>query len=127
MTSQGDWSIGRIAGDPFGDAIVRCRLEPVGEGCFGVQVQLGPACQALVLRGQGAFLYNDGGAAAHDPAIQLSAKGVEIVLRRRGDVATFWVDGKLVAEGKVPKGKTALGLGCVGGQARITNLRVRKL
>lgn len=127
VKSQGDWSVGRLAGDPFGDVIVRCSLQPLGDACFGVQVQLGPACQAMVLRGQGAFLYNDQGAVAHNPAVDLGARGVEIVLRRRGDVATFWVDGKLVAEGKVPKDKTALGLGCVGGQARITKLSARRL
>lgn len=125
--SQGDWSVGRLAGDPFGDTIVRCSLQPMADGCFGVQVQLGPACQAMVLRGQGAFLYNDQGAVAHNAAGQLGDKPVEIVLRRRGDVASFWLDGKLVAEGKVSGGKAALGLGCVGGPARITKLSARKL
>src|SRR5436190_11797580 len=124
--SQGDWSIARISVEPLEDAIVRCRAE-AKEGCFGVQIQLGPGCQAMVLRGQGAFLYRGGLSAAHDGSPTLSGKPVEIVLRRRGARASAWVDGVLVLEGDVEKGPSVLGVGCVGGPARVTGLGVRRL
>jgi hypothetical protein len=125
--SMGDWSVARISGKPFGDAMVRCCLQPAGEGCFGVQVNLGASCQAMILRGQGVFLYNQAGAVSHDGKKQLGDKPVEIVLRRKGGRATVWIDGVLVAEGDVPKDEAPLGVGCVGGQARATKLSARRL
>jgi hypothetical protein len=124
--SQGDWSVARIADEAVGDAMVRCRAEPL-EGCFGVQIQFGPACQGMVLRGQGAFVYGDRGAVSHDPAVEPGEKGVEIVLRRRNGRATLWIDGALAGEGEVPASAAALGVGCVGGKARITKLAIRRL
>lgn len=123
--SQGDWCIARL-GDALGDVIVRCTAEPLA-GCYGVQLQIGGNCQALVLRGQGAFLYNEVGGIGHDGTVTLGEKPVQIVLRRRGGKASIWIDGKLVAEGAVDTAAARLGVGSVGGAARFTAIAVRKL
>jgi len=81
----------------------------------------------MVLRGQGAFLYNHVGGVAHDAKTQLSDKPVEIVLRRRGGRASIWVDGNLVGEADVESDPTDLGLGSVGGKAKFTQIAVRKM
>jgi hypothetical protein len=98
--TQGDWCVARV-GAELGDALVRCTLEP-GDA-FGVQIQLGIGCQAMILRGQ----------------------TVEIVLRRRAGVASVWVDGVLVGEAKVDGAPARLGVGCVGGKARARDIRLR--
>ncbi len=123
--SQGDWSIARLGGTPLGDAIVRGRAEPL-EGCFGVQIQIGTHCQAMVLRGQGTFLYTEVGGVGHDPRKSLGDGPVEIVLRRRGGRATVWIDGRLVAEADVERSPAPFGVGSVGGRARFTGLAVRE-
>ncbi len=124
--SQGDWSVARLGASPIGDAIVRCKAEPL-EGCFGVQLQLGINCQAMVLRGQGMFLYNQVGGVAHDGRMTLGDKPVEIVLRRRNGRATVWIDGRLAGEADVERVPATLGVGCVGGKARISEIAVRTL
>lgn len=124
--NQGDWCVARLGTEALGDAIVRCQAEPMA-GCFGVQIQLGLPCQAMLLRGQGTFLYNEASAVAVDPKTPLGDKPVEIVLRRRQGRASIWVDGKLVAEGEVQAAHALLGVGCTGGKARITKIAVRAL
>ena len=122
--NTGDWCEARFDGE-HGDAVVRCTVEPQGS-CYGVKIQLGGDCQAMVLRGQGAFLYCKGRAAAHDGGIALG-KTVQIVLKRRGNRASAWVDGKLVLEGEVDAAKSPMGIGCVGGPARFRDVAVRGL
>jgi hypothetical protein len=122
--SQGDWSVARVGDRPIGDGIVCARAEAL-EGCFGVQIQLGVRCQAMVLRGQGAFLYNEVGGVAHDPRAGLRDAAVKIVLRRRGGRASVWVDGKLVGEADVDPAPAPFGVGSVGGRARFSDLAVR--
>ena len=126
VKSQGDWCVARLGEAPIGDAIVRCTAEPL-DGCFGVQIQIGTRCQAMVLRGQGAFLYNEIGGVGHDPRVQLGKQPVEIVLRRRGGKATIWVDGSLVAEAGVHGEPATLGVGCVGGKARFRDVAFRRM
>jgi hypothetical protein len=120
----GDWCEARFDGD-HGDAVVRCTVEPQGT-CFGVKIQLGGDCQAIVLRGQGAFLYCKSRAAAHDGSIALG-RTVQIVLKRRGTRASMWVDGNLVLEGEVDAAAAPVGIGCVGGPARFREVAVRTL
>jgi hypothetical protein len=124
--NQGDWSVARLAKDLVGDAIVRCRAEAL-EGCFGVQIQLGIRCQAMVLRGQGTFLYDDNTSISTEPAVRSTLEQVEIVLRRRAGKASIWVDGVLAVEGSVEEVPAELGVGCVGGKARFTEIAVGKL
>ncbi|MCA8973655.1 MAG: hypothetical protein KDC98_02990, partial [Planctomycetes bacterium] len=107
-----------------GDAAVRCTAELQGS-CFGVKIQLGPDCQAIVLRGQGAFLYCRSRASSHDGSVA-PGKSVQIVLRRRGDRASAWVDGKLVLEGEVDGAAARPSIGCVGGPARFRDVAVRE-
>jgi hypothetical protein len=123
--SQGDWSVVRFAKELHGDALVGCIAEPQAD-CFGVQIQLGIRCQAMLLRGQGAFLYDDNHAVAHEPAARFPETPVEIVLRRKDGKASIWVDGVLVAEGEVDGTPAELGVGCVGGRARFTEIAVVK-
>jgi hypothetical protein len=123
--SQGDWCVARLGGD-LGDAIARCVFEPQ-QGCYGVQLQLGPACQGMVLRGQGTFAYGGAGCVGHDGSVQLGDRPVQIVLRRKGARASVWIDGKLVLEADVGDGKGPLGVGCVGGPARVRGVAVRAL
>lgn len=124
--SQGDWSIARLGETSLGDAIVRGRAEPLA-GCYGVQIQIGPHCQAMVLRGQGTFLYNEVGGVGHDPRTSLGQVPVEIVLRRRGGRASIWIDGRLVAEAGIERTPATLAVGSVGGKARFTGLAVREI
>jgi hypothetical protein len=123
QATQGDWCVARVSAE-LGDALVRCTLEP-GDA-FGVQIQLGIGCQAMVLRGQGAFLYDEVGGIAHAPHVTLG-ETVEIVLRRQAGVASVWVDGVLVGEAKVDGTPARLGVGCVGGKARARDIRLRRL
>jgi hypothetical protein len=81
----------------------------------------------MVLRGQGAFIYDDGRAVAHDAAAGVGDATVEIVLRRKNGRATVWIDGTLACEGDVGKEPAALGAGCVGGKARFTKIALRRL
>lgn len=118
----GDWCEAHFAVE-LGDAVVRCTAEPQAR-CYGVKLQLGDDCQAIVLRGQGAFLYRRGGAAAHDASVTLGDR-VQLMLRRHGNRASVWVDGKLVLEGEVGAADAPLGVGCVGGPARFRELAVR--
>jgi hypothetical protein len=122
--SQGDWCVVRPDEEPLGDGMVRCLLQP-GEA-FGVQLQLGSRCQAMVLRGQGAFLYDEGTSVVHVPQVELG-EAVELVLRRKAGKASLWVDGALVAEAQMDGAPARLGVGCVGGKARARELRVRRL
>lgn len=124
--SQGDWCVARLGDTALGEAIVRCTAEPL-DGCYGVQIQLGTRCQAMVLRDQGAFIYNEIGGVGHDPRIQLGSKPVEIVLRRRGGKATIWVDGRFVTEANVSGESATLGVGCVGGEARFRDVAFRRM
>jgi hypothetical protein len=126
VKSQGDWCVARLGAEPLADAIVRCTAEPLAD-CFGVQIQIGTHCQAMVLRGQGAFLYNEIGGVGHDPRVELGAKPVDIVLRRRAGRATIWIDGRLVAEAAVHGEAATLGVGCVGGKARFRDVAFRRL
>lgn len=125
VKSQGDWSLVRLRDEQLGDAIVRCRAEALAD-CFGVQIQLGSKCQALVLRGQGTFIYSDVGGVGHDPRTVLGDAAVEIVLRRRGGRASVWVDGALVAEATIESATAPLAVGAVGGAARFTKIAVRR-
>lgn len=124
--SQGDWSIARVGTEAFGDAIARCLAEPLDD-CYGVQIQLGPKCQALIVRGQGAFLYTDVGGVAHRADLQPTDEPVEIVLRRQRGRAAVWIDGKPLGEAPIDPEAGRLGVGSVGGKARFTRIAVRKL
>jgi hypothetical protein len=123
--SQGDWCMVRLGGE-VGDAIARGTFEP-GKGCYGVQLQLGPGCQGMVLRGQGTFVYGRDGCTGHDGGVQLGDHPVEIVLRRRQGRASVWIDGQLVLEADVDAAAGPLGVGCVGGPARVRGIAVRAL
>ena len=94
-------------------------------GCYAVG-QLGGDCQAMVLRGQGAFLYSRGQPAAHDRGVQLGQQAT-IVLRRRGERASVWIDGRFVFEAEVGDVPARLGIGCVGGAARFRDVAARDL
>src|SRR5262245_11946212 len=119
--SQGDWGVARLLPEGFGDAIARCTARAL-PGCFGVQLQLGPGCQGMLLRGQGAFLYNEVGGVGHDGSLSLGDQPVQIVLRRQRGRASVWIDGRLVAEADVAGAPAVLGVGCVGGRARFTDI-----
>ena len=122
--SDGDWCLVRVGDDEHGDAMLRCTAEP-GEGCYGLQIRLGPKCQGLVLRGQGAFIYTDVGGIAHDPKTSLGDKPVDIVLRRAKGRAHLWIDGKLVCEAPIDSAAAPISVGSVGGKARFRDLAVR--
>ena len=123
--TNGDWCIATTATDEFGDAIVRATIAPIGS-CYGIRIDLGQDCQALVLRGQGAFVYTSAGGVAHDGSVQLGGP-VRLVLRRQRGRASVWIDGKLVVEADVPGGTAPFAVGCVGGPARCTEIAVRPL
>jgi hypothetical protein len=123
--TDGDWSIQDTAPTALTDAIVRARVEP-GAGCFGVRLDLGQECQALVLRGQGTFVYTPQGGVAHDAAVQLNGP-LRIVLRRQKGRASIWIDEKLVLEADVADVPAPFRVGCVGGPAKFTEVAARAL
>jgi hypothetical protein len=123
--NRGDWCVKELEGS-LGDAMVRCTATPSG-GCFGIRLELGQGCQALLLRGQGAFLYVDDKCVGHERGVQLGTEPVQLVLRRRGSTATVWIDGKLVLQGEVSATSAAPGIGCVGGPATVRAVAVRRL
>lgn len=122
--NEGDWCTARL-GDDVRDGMVRCTFTP-GRGCFGVKLQFGEDCQALVLRGQGAFVYTRRGGVAHDGALGLGDGPVQLVLRRRAGRATVWIDGKLALDVDIGDETAPVGVGCVGGPARARNVAVRR-
>ncbi len=115
VKNRGDWCVATF-GEDLGDAIVRATIEPL-DGCFGIRIDLGDDCQALLLRDQGAFVYTKQGGVGH-VAMAVPKGPVQLVLRRRGSRASVWVDGKLAVEGEVGTTAARLGVGCVGGPAR---------
>lgn len=123
--NRGDWCV-KPLGEPLGEAMVRGTAVAT-DACFGVRLDLGQGCQALLLRGQGAFLYVDDQCVGHDGKVQLGNQPVQIVLRRQAGKATVWVDGQLVLQGEVAAGPAALGIGCVGGPATLRAVAVRRL
>jgi hypothetical protein len=123
--TAGDWCLAAAAPTPLGSAIVRATAAP-GDGCFGVRIDLGQECQALVLRGQGAFVYTPKGGIAHDATIGLDGP-VSIVLRRQKGRASVWIGTKLVLEAEVAGDPAPFSLGCVGGPARFTAVASRPL
>lgn len=123
--NRGDWCVQEL-GEPLADAIVRGTVAPA-EACFGVRLDLGQSCQALLLRGQGTFLYVDDQCVGHEAKVQLGKAPVQIVLRRHRGKASVWIDGKLVLEAAVPATPAALGIGCVGGAATVRAVAVRRL
>lgn len=123
--NEGDWCVARL-GPPRGDAIVRCTAAGL-DGCYGVKLQLGDRCQAIVLRGQGTFLYTDKGGIDHDGKVELGHQPVQIVLRRQRGRASIWIDGKLICEAAIADAAGELAVGSVGGKARFTAISVRAL
>jgi hypothetical protein len=126
VKNEGDWCIARLLPDDVGDAMVRCTATAL-PGCYGVQVQFGGRCQGMVLRGQGTFLYTDAGGVAHDGAVQLGERPVQLVFRRRGARVSIWIDGSLAAEADIAVPAAPLAVGCVGGKARFTDIALRRL
>jgi hypothetical protein len=122
--TNGDWCFVSL-GDDVTDGIARCTMEPQA-GCFGVQIQFGKRCQAMILRGQGTFVYDDARPVAFDGKTQLGDKPVQIVLRRRGNKASVWIDDRLVVEGDVDGAAAPVGVGCVGGKARFLAIALRQ-
>jgi hypothetical protein len=123
--TDGDWCIKAADPTELVDAIVRARAEP-GNGCYGVRLDLGAECQALVLRGQGTFVYTPQGGIAHDGATQLNGP-LQIVLRRQQGRASIWIDKKLVVEADVKDDAAPFSVGCVGGPAKFTEVALRSL
>ncbi|MEO6595347.1 MAG: hypothetical protein ABIP94_11390 [Planctomycetota bacterium] len=114
VANNGDWCIATFR-EGLGDAIVRATIEPL-DGCFGIRVDLGDDCQALLLRDQGAFVYTMQGGVGHAD-LPMPKGPVQLVLRRNGAHATVWIDGKLAVEGEVGTAAARFGVGCVGGRA----------
>lgn len=124
-TSDADWRECRADRAPLGDCMARVTATPVGE-CFGVKLQLGHDCQALLLR-NGAFIYTEVGGIAFDGATALGSVPVDIVLERRGGRARVWFGGRLVLESEIASAPAPLAVGVVSGTAKFTELRVREL
>lgn len=124
--NQGDWCVASFASTQFEDAFVRARFTP-RDGCYGVRLELGPKCQALLLKGQGLFLYDDAKAVAVNARVQLPDAPVEIALRRRGTRASVWIDGQLSIECAVVEAPDSVGVGCVGGPAVVEQIATRTL
>ena len=68
---DGTWSLAFLGDDALGDCMIRATATPTG-GCWGVQIQLGTPCQAMIL-GNGAFLYTEIGGIGHDGKVRLSS------------------------------------------------------
>jgi hypothetical protein len=124
--SDGDWGVADVAGEKYGDAFLRARLQ-ADASALGVQLRLGNGCQAMILRGQGAFLYRGGECVAHSARAGLGDAPVEFALRRLKGKATVWIDGKLVLEAEVGSDPAPFGVGSAGGPAEASKLAVRKL
>jgi hypothetical protein len=124
--TQGDWCVASFASSKFEDAFVRAHFTP-GNGCYGVRVDLGPKCQALLLKGQGLFVYDEAKAVAFNQRVQLRDAPVEVALRRRAGRASVWIDGRLSIECDVASAPDVFGVGCVGGRAVVDRIATRKL
>lgn len=122
---NGTWTIGRL-GDELGNAMVRMRATPAKTACWGVQIQLGESCQAMVI-GMGAFIYTEQGGIAHDANLKLTDAPIDIVLRRVDGKATMWINGELALSANVAATPAPVGIGVVMGEARFGQVMVRPL
>ncbi|HTF56228.1 MAG TPA: hypothetical protein VK661_03095 [Planctomycetota bacterium] len=120
-----DWNFCLLAAAKFGNAAVRAKIKPA-EGCVGIQLQLGPKCQAM-LTNAGAFVWNGGGVAS-EPAERITGRHeFDFILERREKVVTIWIDGVKVLQGKASDESGPVSVGVAGGVAAFENVRVREL
>ncbi len=123
--SGSDWSIAQATTLPFGDCVLRTKVQASG-ACWGVKLRYGPAARLMVL-GMGSFIYTADGAADSASGYKLGATEVDLVLHiARGHVAGY-VDGSLILEADIPAGEHPIGIGLVGGAAKFLSLSVREL
>jgi hypothetical protein len=126
-TGEGsDWSECTVGADMYADCVVRARVHA---SSGGVKFKLGSDCEAMVV-GNGTFLYGADGPLACEPSETVAVgetAELDLVLRRRGGVASVWVDGLLAVEAAVRGSPAPLTLGVVAGTAEFEDLRVRPL
>ena len=125
-TSSGaDWSIVRTP-TAAKDTIVHAEFT-AGESCWGVQVRIGKAVQAMLL-GQGTFLYAEDqhGVAFSDRWKLVPGERYELFLRLRDRRAELWVNGEYRLQAENLQGESGfVGVGVVGGSVEFTELRMR--
>jgi len=120
-----DWNLCLLSAAKFGNAAVRAKIKPA-EGCVGVQLQLGPKCQAMMTN-TGTFVWNEG-VVASEPAERITARReIDFILERREKVVTIWIDGIKVVQGKASDDPAPVGIGVAGGVAAFESVRVREL
>ncbi len=124
--SGSDWSHVIAPGEPRGDCVIRLRAQ-IGRECWGVKIRYGANCEAMLL-GAGAFIYTEQGGIAHSDRVRLRKnEELDLILRVRKGHAEVFVNEALVLEADLPLKPSAIGLGIVGGQATITEFKVRDL
>jgi hypothetical protein len=119
------WNVLPLGAATYRSAVVRAKIIP-GAGCIGVQLQLGADCQAM-LTVAGTFVWK-GGIVAQDRSETLAGRAaLDLVLVRRGNEVTIWLDGFKIVTGLASDEAARVGLGVAGGAARFENVRVREL
>ena len=119
-----NWSICDLGAEEYGDCIVRATIEPE-EDCVGVQLRFGSRCQAM-LTNAGTFVYADGVVASGDFRIS-GRRSLDLLVERRGDTITIYIDGFRIVEGRASDTPHAVGIGVAGGIATFSEVRIRDL
>ncbi len=121
-----DWTSVVVDTEPRGDCVLRMRAT-TGNACWGIKIQYGSSCEAMVLGG-GAFIYTDRGGIAHTDSYKLRPNAeVDLVFRVQDNHVEMYVDGALLLEADLPLKDSPIGFGLVGGQATIHGFSVRDL
>jgi hypothetical protein len=124
--ADANWTLCDLGSTSYGDCAVRATIRPVS-GCIGVLLRLGKDAEALVTNA-GTFVFASDSIVAVEHADPIGAHPtLDMLMVRRGDMLSIFIDGKKILEGRVSDAKSPVGIGVAGGDASFENIRVRTL
>lgn len=124
LSQTANWQLCRLGTKQYGDAALRATIHPK-PGTVGVQLQFTSRCQGM-LTNAGTFVYADGVSAA-DGSERVAGHQLDLLVVRKGDRLTVYVDGLKIVEGMADATPGVPTLGVAGGSATFENVRIRKL
>ncbi len=123
-STTANWELCRLGTEKLGDAALRARIKPVA-GTVGVQVQLGKRCQ-LMLTNAGTFVWREG-VVEQERSERIDGRDeIDLLLVRRGDRVTGYLDGLMVVQGIATDEPGAPAIGVAGGRARFVSIQLRR-
>lgn len=124
--ADANWSLCNLGATSYGDCAMRATITPVS-GCVGVLLRLGANAEALITNA-GTFVFSAGSVVTVEHAEPIGGrKTIDMLVARRGETLSIFIDGKKIVEGRVSDAKAPVGIGVAGGEASFENIRVRTL